>query len=285
MNNQTITLPQELIDYIVFLSDYQVQIGIRDILTDYVYKLLTNYTFLVQNKGISISDVIINTDIEVLNINITLIKQLFQYILIDLIIIHSTVENVEILMNWARENGYEYSFLTFITVLNLDAQSSTSFPLKTNIVLKTMHKHGYKFTINTQLINIASLYSNIPVISFLNSIGTIIDHNIITNIPFMYSEYHNIIKLINLNIGNTQELCCKVFSTRNTEFILRMLNNTHFSLNIVILMKYFISHEIEDEYILESLQLVQKCMHHSLYCNEINDIVIHYYMYNNFEIY
>lgn len=143
------SIPQELIDYILLLSDYETIKQTRHLLSEYAYKITLKFPF---NKMIEYGD----THALIHNNHLL---QNFQETLINRIIVNTKEQYLEYMLNWATELGYSWNEFTIRLVLIKNCDFTTK------ITLKYLLKNGFNF--HSYYYNLGVYWENYEFILFL----------------------------------------------------------------------------------------------------------------------
>jgi hypothetical protein len=185
------SLPNEIIDKIVLYIEYPEIIKFRKYITKYAYyKTMSN----------DIIDIVKGGDITNLNYIKKDIDKI-HYTIFDIIIIHSSIDNIENLLLWSYFNNYKYS------IVSLNILSFLDCDVKKEIVLKFLYRKKYKFNKIHYTVGVKT--NNIVLINFLIKIGIQKDHSVI---DYSISQKNcKMIKfLIENNIGNDHTIFPKL---------------------------------------------------------------------------
>ncbi len=144
-----VILPQELIDYIILLSDYEAIKQSRHLLSRYAYNQSINLPF---NKMLEYGD------IHALSYNTEALKNT-EKTLINRIIVHTREEYLETLLNWATMNHYTWNEFTIRLILIKNCDYTT------RITLDYLLKNGFNF--HSYYYNLSVYWENYEFILFL----------------------------------------------------------------------------------------------------------------------
>lgn len=142
-------LPQELIDNIILLSDYEIIKQNRDLLSEYAYKKSINIPF---NKMLEYGD------IHALMANMHILKNCEETV-INRIIVHTKEEYLQELLDWAKKLGYTWNEFTIRLILIKNSR-------KTSIIaLQYLLNSGFNF--HSYYYNLSVYWENYEFILFL----------------------------------------------------------------------------------------------------------------------
>lgn len=198
--------PQEIIEYIIMLSDTQTIINNRELLSEYCKK---------KSYQKSVSEMINQCDIQCLDYNFSNIKENID---LNKIILHSNLEDLDALLYWAYSKKIYCNIFTLKLLLLLADNN------KLQKVLEFLNKKEYYFNYNHYLLAIE--WSNSCLVDFLLLLN-IRPENIKTNIikALVRRKNINFIKFfIDKNIVCYSELLEKVITTYDKNFILKCID-------------------------------------------------------------
>lgn len=144
-----VNLPQELIDHIILLSDYETIKCARHILSKYAYKKSFDFPF---NKMLEYGD------IHALTYNPESLKNV-EKTLINRIIVHTKEQYLENTLKWANDIGYTWNEFTIRLILIKNCDATTRIAL--DYLLKT------KFNFHSYYYNLSVYWENYEFILFL----------------------------------------------------------------------------------------------------------------------